>query len=487
MFIVLGFVVVGIATALRIREYEAKKLLLPLIVVALLVNFSGLFCGLIIDGSNILTNFFLQKIDAGQNMTIVNVIHDTWKSVPWDKAAIDAAKSGDWTSYFAAALSLAAMQYVTAVVYIYVIAILIERQAMFAVLYILSPLAFLAWTFPFTKKYWNMWWEHFLKWASIGAAMGLFIWCGSNLLTSIKDNNGNFNSFGLLIALVFLFVAAKIGKSSGSMIAGAAIGLAKTGAGVAMGAAGAAGMGTLKGLGKASGATELGRNAGHAITRAGEKLGAVKAGTTSGWENTQTQKDKKQYESMSDRDLAKHVNARANTTAGRKAQDIQAQILAERGGLDRVDASKRDVVATRAINGDRTGAAVSAFKKADPRYAALDQKAVKDKIATGLTETQAKDSLVGSAYRNADVESRSKFSLDTINDPRYLMNTTAKQMGKAGERMSEDRIRAHKELITNGTMAATRAHPAYNTGTPAEIAAKQAELDEKKVAIDTMH
>ena len=40
MFIVLGFVVVGIATILRIREYEAQKTLLPLILVALLINFS---------------------------------------------------------------------------------------------------------------------------------------------------------------------------------------------------------------------------------------------------------------------------------------------------------------------------------------------------------------------------------------------------------------------------------------------------------------
>jgi len=62
----LGFIVflvaIGLATALRIEEYKAKKTLPLLIIVALLINFSPVLCGIIIDASNIVMNFFLEKI-----------------------------------------------------------------------------------------------------------------------------------------------------------------------------------------------------------------------------------------------------------------------------------------------------------------------------------------------------------------------------------------------------------------------------------------
>ncbi len=61
LFIVLGFVVIGISFALRIGEYGSKKVLFSLIIIALLVNFSGLFCGLIIDASNIIMKDLLRR------------------------------------------------------------------------------------------------------------------------------------------------------------------------------------------------------------------------------------------------------------------------------------------------------------------------------------------------------------------------------------------------------------------------------------------
>ena len=80
MIIVLGFVVIGIATALRIREYEAKQLLAKLIVIALLVNFSLLLCGIIIDGTNIvMTSFFnLVTVEVGSIPFAGDNIANSW-------------------------------------------------------------------------------------------------------------------------------------------------------------------------------------------------------------------------------------------------------------------------------------------------------------------------------------------------------------------------------------------------------------------------
>ncbi|HEA84495.1 MAG TPA: hypothetical protein ENI04_00750, partial [Candidatus Wildermuthbacteria bacterium] len=57
-------VFIGLATTLRLETYQYKKTLPALIGVALLINFSGVFVGMIVDISNIITNFFL--IAVGQ-------------------------------------------------------------------------------------------------------------------------------------------------------------------------------------------------------------------------------------------------------------------------------------------------------------------------------------------------------------------------------------------------------------------------------------
>src|SRR5581483_9356548 len=46
MLIVLAIIGIAVATILRFKEYEAKKLLLPIVVMALLINFSNVFCGI---------------------------------------------------------------------------------------------------------------------------------------------------------------------------------------------------------------------------------------------------------------------------------------------------------------------------------------------------------------------------------------------------------------------------------------------------------
>ena len=62
MLIVIGLIGVAIATMLNIDRYKAQKLLAPLLIVALLVNFSVLFVGLIIDSSTIImNNFFVSR------------------------------------------------------------------------------------------------------------------------------------------------------------------------------------------------------------------------------------------------------------------------------------------------------------------------------------------------------------------------------------------------------------------------------------------
>lgn len=64
---VVAVIMIAFATIIRWHEYEAKKLLSKLIITALLVNFSLLAAGLMLDASNVFTNFFItqDKVSAG--------------------------------------------------------------------------------------------------------------------------------------------------------------------------------------------------------------------------------------------------------------------------------------------------------------------------------------------------------------------------------------------------------------------------------------
>jgi len=58
---VLGMVVIGLATALRYGDYQAKKALPRLILMVLLVNFTPVIVGVLVDAANILMKFFLTE------------------------------------------------------------------------------------------------------------------------------------------------------------------------------------------------------------------------------------------------------------------------------------------------------------------------------------------------------------------------------------------------------------------------------------------
>ena len=356
MFIVLGFIVAGIATALRINEYGAKKLLPKLIIVALLINFSGLIVGIGIDGSNILTNFFLQKDDAGSGITVVDQITIAANNIDWNTMATNAEASdkGDWTSYVGDSILFASMYAVTAITFIYMMAILFERQAMLAILFILSPLALAAYIFPVTQKYSKMWWEHFLKWLSIGAAIALFIWVGTNILNSIpgvSDSGGSFEPgavvqqvtmFQLLIPLIFFFIASKIAKSSGSVVAGAVIGLAKGASGVAMGVVtggtSLAGAGAMAGLDKLTGGRAS--SAKQAISsktgRFLESMNLRKTGTTASNEASAVSQEQKGMD--------------AALSSGNAADRARVQQLAKTGTGKKGAAAMAAVVSAGQIN-----------------------------------------------------------------------------------------------------------------------------------------
>jgi hypothetical protein len=174
---------IGLATALKISEYEAKKTLPRLILMILLVNFSPVICGLIVDAANIVMNFFLGAIGD-------------WTPI-WNFAKLIVADIFNiFTSKFFTepvsleAVARAAMMIVfcilTGFFFLLYAALFIVRYVAIWVLVILSPLAFFSYVFNKTGGYFKQWWNQFFQWAIIGIPASFFLYLSYQLLDKIN-------------------------------------------------------------------------------------------------------------------------------------------------------------------------------------------------------------------------------------------------------------------------------------------------------------
>ncbi|GEM_PF-5476416 len=233
----LGFVMVLIfiafSTILHVESYNYKRLLPKLIIMAVLVNFSKLFSGLLIDISQVFMQFFVAAfVNAGVGAFIggfglMDVLKiQTVTSITPSLPGILADK-----------IILAIVLAVATTVLFGFVAILVIRIVMLWIYIILSPLAFVLGILPMTQKYWSRWWADFGKYVIIGPVMAFFLWLGFALLSasdagfsdpSLKVDGatdvalGGFTqvtSFAFMskyiVGIAFLVAALKAGQEAG--------------------------------------------------------------------------------------------------------------------------------------------------------------------------------------------------------------------------------------------------------------------------------
>lgn len=238
MGFILFLVAIALATVLRIEEYKAKKTLTTLIIVALLVNFSPVLCGIIIDASNIVMNFFLNNI-TGLNAFVNNftILSQTaWNLIvgsgfdPWANMAA-----------FMQVLVLTFFNFFAGFIFVLFSALFIMRYIMLWILVILSPIAFVSYILPATRRgrsllSWRTWWEQLIAWSFIGMIAGFFLYLGFTMISLIAAAPGTFviepnlawqggglglmnNVLPYLIPLVLLWIAYREAKRTSAMFA----------------------------------------------------------------------------------------------------------------------------------------------------------------------------------------------------------------------------------------------------------------------------
>ena len=184
MFFVVVLMIIAFGTILHLEEYNYKKWLPKLILMAVLINFSKTICGLLIDVTQVAMLTFVNafKDIGGGNATEMLGIKDIVTLSATDN------NTGFLTVVGAYVLGIIYLL-VSIVVIVTMMMMLVMRLVMIWIYVVLSPAAYLLAAFPGGQKYSSQWWDEFIKNLIVGPILAFFIWLSLAALGTGNDMN----------------------------------------------------------------------------------------------------------------------------------------------------------------------------------------------------------------------------------------------------------------------------------------------------------
>lgn len=172
MFFILILLVIAFATTLNRESYAMKALLPKFIIAAILINFSKLICGVIIDFAQVIMLTFVngfRDIGGGNLADMLGITK---------LLAFSNKGCGDVTMWTVMGTYILAMIYVlvATVVICVILFVLVMRMIMIWIYVVLSPMAWLLSVLPATQQYANQWWKQFAETVASGPILAFFIW-----------------------------------------------------------------------------------------------------------------------------------------------------------------------------------------------------------------------------------------------------------------------------------------------------------------------
>lgn len=197
---VLAIIVIAIMTILRYESYALKQTLWKLVAAAILVNFSLVIAGAILNFSDQLTFFFLDSWDPGSNSgsTLNNYdnfatglagafapqrvfLNLTYQGQRVGAGNMDSFK-GVGQTFGETLMTIMNLFFSTIFLIVAVIALaglfimLLIRYIYLGILLILMPMAWLFWIFPITAGQWTKWWSKFIQWTMFAPVVMFFLY-----------------------------------------------------------------------------------------------------------------------------------------------------------------------------------------------------------------------------------------------------------------------------------------------------------------------
>jgi len=249
MFFVFILLIIAIATILKVETFGMKAVLPKLIILALLINFTLVIAGAVIDFSQILTDFFITQAGGTEFQTNIMNATQAMKTVALNTNIPVADGLKNMSEVFIGAILTVVFLLTTLFVLGAYVLFLIIRIVAIWFLLIMAPLAWMAYVLPNTKQHFEKWWSNFIKWVFFAPASAFFIFLAifsyKSLLTQGIQNNLNSGDYSQLLPSftkpdVLLQYLLVIGILFGGLIVAQSMGIA--------GAKGAVGLG--KSIGK---------------------------------------------------------------------------------------------------------------------------------------------------------------------------------------------------------------------------------------------
>lgn len=242
----LGFtaaiIVIAVATILRFSNYGVKQILWKLIVAALLVNFSLVIAGSILNFFDQLSLYFLREVNPGVEgnsfgsfaSSIAGAFNPQKAFLPEGVGGTgeltneEIKQSSGWAAGddFAkqlkplAGLMFTVFAQVAIVITLATLVImLLYRYVSLGILLILMPFAWLTWIFPNLEGNWNKWWHAFLKQATFAPVVIFFLYLGILVSSGMGQTNPEAGAVNLAAyANANDSILQEVGKSFGSNV-----------------------------------------------------------------------------------------------------------------------------------------------------------------------------------------------------------------------------------------------------------------------------
>ena len=186
MFFILILLIIAFSTALGYEKFHYSKTLAPLLIAAVVINFSKLICGLFIDLSQVIMLAFVSAFAQVRGGNFADLVGLSNLLSASQSLGTTAAGITSWELAAGYALALV-LSLVFLVVLLAMFAILLIRMVYLWFLVILSPFVFFAQAVPAAQRYAAQWWEEFGKQLMVGPVLAFFIWLSLAVIGKMTD------------------------------------------------------------------------------------------------------------------------------------------------------------------------------------------------------------------------------------------------------------------------------------------------------------
>ncbi|HRY76851.1 MAG TPA: hypothetical protein P5524_01665 [Candidatus Paceibacterota bacterium] len=260
LFFIGVLIYIAFGVILRLEKFNASKLIFQLVLIAILINFSLMISGIIIDFSQALFKFFVfapiqGDVDLSPQLANALKLQSFWDSgqgIAGTADSFDYSFGQEIMRTIGKLFVTVIFTFITVIVFGAMIVMLFIRNIYLWILLILAPLAWFCKLIPVPKikGLASQWWDKFLQWAFMAPIMGFFIFL--TLLTAMGREaltrgfattanssdlfSGNFsavNIFQFLAVIGMMVGGLGVSASMGNKAAQGALGIInKTGKGV---------------------------------------------------------------------------------------------------------------------------------------------------------------------------------------------------------------------------------------------------------------